>query len=708
MKRPALLFNRSALLRTAHTILAVIGIISCLYSASPAAMAVASPNLVHSYLNDTSAYDPDACAPGTSSGGGAATATGPAADLLKKQKGLDPRWVDLIIKDAGDSGADPLAMASLLFWENRSFPAYKTSWSVDGARGTGAWQVTSGSWPSGAGDYTTGAQDPVIETKVAADMVKSYGGVAGISLGTIQQNFSKSVALKTVATLAKNYNAGQGSYRDPGVAAWRQANRTWYDGSSPWYSGKGQIIDDYVVGMTYIYYQIANGTPVTYKDDTSFLADALTHQSAMANFKWSPDANGGSPATNNTSTGTKPTIVLDPGHAPTTDIKVDPASNIAVLDYENDPEMQQVWDVAQKVKTALDSAGYNVLLTKTAVNDSTTDLKKRADFAAQNNAALGVSIHTTPTKGGINAVYVPKVGEYRETSDGKTKKYYTNQTLADTDLKDAQTMAAARSAALNNETVKAGPYGDLIGIRDTSTSTIVSRGNVLITDYFATTPWVYNEQLQDDASGNAISAGVETGYVAGLVKGIEAIVPAGSGVATSTGTCDSTGASTAGNGATQGDIVKTALGYAWDTTGHGMNQSDAKPSYQAAMPKYNGSTGFNPYSDCGVFVATVMVASGVDPNYPKRGTTVQEPYLQNHPNLYTQVHATSTSGLQPGDIFIVNGNGQGHTYIYTGDYKGGDGKTYNAAAASLNGHVPEADGTYFSQGGVSFTIWRHK
>jgi hypothetical protein len=86
---------------------------------------------------------------------------------------------------------------------------------------------------------------------------------------------------------------------------------------------------------------------------------------------------------------------------------------------------------------------------------------------------------------------------------------------------------------------------------------------------------------------------------------------------------DASGCSTVANG----DVVQTALSYAWPDRGHGKTQADANPAYQVAMPKYNGSTGDDPFSDCGVFVSTVMIASGADPSYPKRGTTVQRDYL---------------------------------------------------------------------------------
>ncbi len=152
--------------------------------------------------------------------------------------------------------------------------------------------------------------------------------------------------------------------------------------------------------------------------------------------------------------------------------------------------------------------------------------------------------------------------------------------------------------------------------------------------------------------------------------------------------------SCSGNGVVQGSIVQTALGLAWPSPGHGKDKVDATSAYQIAMPKYNGATDIDPWSDCGVFTATVMVASGADPTYLRRGTTDQIGYIKSHPDKFlffdTPDYTDSSSKLQPGDIMVS----YGHTYIFTGPYKGSDGKPYNAAAASLHGHVPQADNWY--------------
>jgi hypothetical protein len=150
------------------------------------------------------------------------------------------------------------------------------------------------------------------------------------------------------------------------------------------------------------------------------------------------------------------------------------------------------------------------------------------------------------------------------------------------------------------------------------------------------------------------------------------------------------------NGVVAGDIIKTGLGLAWPTKGHGKDKNDATPAYQTAMPKYNpaaAATSNDPWSDCGVFVATVITAAA-DPNYQKRGTSSQISYMQAHPEKYefftSGDYTGSTEKLMPGDILINHG----HTMLFTGPYKGGDGKLYNVADASWHGHVPQAQNWY--------------
>lgn len=137
-------------------------------------------------------------------------------------------------------------------------------------------------------------------------------------------------------------------------------------------------------------------------------------------------------------------------------------------------------------------------------------------------------------------------------------------------------------------------------------------------------------------------------------------------------------------GIVAGSIVKTALNLALPTPiadGH-ADKSDARDTYQIAKEQYNPG-GY--WSDCGRYVATVMIASGVDPNYVKVSVISQYDYVKSHPEKYLVIDNAKSSGitpkdLQPGDI-LITGN-KGHTTIHTGEQK------YPSADASLNDRVP--------------------
>jgi len=162
-------------------------------------------------------------------------------------------------------------------------------------------------------------------------------------------------------------------------------------------------------------------------------------------------------------------------------------------------------------------------------------------------------------------------------------------------------------------------------------------------------------------------------------------------------------------GAGNGSIVDTAFGLAWRDRGHGQEKEDATPAYQKAMPEFNGSTGYWPFSDCGVYVATVMVMSGVDKDYVRRQTTSQRAYVRGSSKYQVFENLNNVSQLQPGDIFVNDG----HTYIYVGSFKGTDGKTWNALSASLgsndnDGRVPQPSIVQFVDQHGQYTVARIK
>ena len=122
-----------------------------------------------------------------------------------------------------------------------------------------------------------------------------------------------------------------------------------------------------------------------------------------------------------------------------------------------------------------------------------------------------------------------------------------------------------------------------------------------------------------------------------------------------------------------GSIVETAKGLI-----NKDNPGTASQAYRDARAKYNKEAG-DDMTDCGKYIATVMRASGADPDYPSAGTSIQRNYVMNSPK-YTIINTKSPSDLQPGDILVNNG----HTMLYIGDQ--GNGNV--AAEASLGDHPP--------------------
>jgi hypothetical protein len=181
------------------------------------------------------------------------------------------------------------------------------------------------------------------------------------------------------------------------------------------------------------------------------------------------------------------------------------------------------------------------------------------------------------------------------------------------------------------------------------------------------------------------------------------------GASISNDACGTQGA----NGAVLGNVVQTAINYAWPDY-HEPNYFEMKPAYKAAIDKaiknneYVGGLN-HPGIDCGGFVTRVMRDSGADPSYNSANgnTDAQFSYLNAHPEKYLKLGTLkSTKSLQPGDIAINHG----HTYIYVGDQPNFHG---NAASASVSfsgfsWRAPMASTTYFSDSNGSFTWFRLK
>jgi N-acetylmuramoyl-L-alanine amidase len=220
--------------------------------------------------------------------------------------------------------------------------------------------------------------------------------------------------------------------------------------------------------------------------------------------------------------GVRPVIVIDPGHSPSI-THTDP-SGLVDSDYENEPEMRDVFAVALLVKAKLEAAGYQVVMTKNNVDDR-VPLGQRAAIANNAHAALAISIHDQAgASGGIgftagnNIVYYQSVGDYRETPAGK-KVIFTDTTIAATSKRFAGIFQAKRAAAQGASIRLQGDTGYDLGSRG------LPAGNIWMVQLLSKVPWVYNEAGGNSAGMVGLDPSDEQKYADGLVAAIEACVP---------------------------------------------------------------------------------------------------------------------------------------------------------------------------------------
>lgn len=159
-----------------------------------------------------------------------------------------------------------------------------------------------------------------------------------------------------------------------------------------------------------------------------------------------------------------------------------------------------------------------------------------------------------------------------------------------------------------------------------------------------------------------------------------------------------------------GSIAEVALELSWE--GHDHAKDDPKPEYVEAMEVAGtnltpcNSSGCAPMgASCDIFVATVMIYSEADPDFPKYGPNVQEEHMLSHPEMYEEIeNVGDTSNMEPGDILVVSGAESGrHIYLYVGEI---DGQP-TQASASFNGRTGEHFAYMsFSDYGKPYRIFR--
>ncbi len=261
-------------------------------------------------------------------------------------------------------------------------------------------------------------------------------------------------------------------------------------------------------------------TPLTSSTTVSAAASTTPPLAKATAVSSSPAASTAAPAV---PAGTGPVIVIDPGHSPTID-SIDPASGLNDSDYENEPEMRDVFSVALLVKAQLELAGYRVVMTKSTAT-TRISLGQRAAVANNAGAALAISIHDQAgASGGIgfnqgnNIVYYQAVGDYRETPKG-AKVTFTDSALAATSQRYGAVFQRQRAAAEGHTVHLQGNTGYDLGTRG------LAPGDIWIVQLLSKVPWVYNEAGGNSAGQVGLSAADKQKYASGLVAGVEQCVP---------------------------------------------------------------------------------------------------------------------------------------------------------------------------------------
>ncbi|HEY7010591.1 MAG TPA: N-acetylmuramoyl-L-alanine amidase [Jatrophihabitantaceae bacterium] len=216
-------------------------------------------------------------------------------------------------------------------------------------------------------------------------------------------------------------------------------------------------------------------------------------------------------------------IVVDPGHSPAI-FAIDRRTGLNVSDYENEPEMRDVFNVAVRVANQLRRAGYRVILTKKYARQRVS-LGQRAAIANRAHAALALSIHDQAgANGGLyfktqnNVVYDQSVGTYRATPGGR-KVFFTRKHVAARSKRYGRIFRTWRHRVENTHITLRGNVGYNLGSRG------LPAGNIWLVQLLSHVPWIYNEAGGNSTGRIGLSRADKRTYARALVVAVEHCVP---------------------------------------------------------------------------------------------------------------------------------------------------------------------------------------
>lgn len=198
-------------------------------------------------------------------------------------------------------------------------------------------------------------------------------------------------------------------------------------------------------------------------------------------------------------------VCVDPGHSNHTGNEIDPATGLDVGDNGGaSGELENMWELAQKTKAALEQSGYTVRLTKGSA-DSYASLRERADTG--NSCEIMVRLHYDDT-GFTGVMRAPPNGARCPTSDP------SRITVVDPNVASESNRLAADLASALGLSVRDDTGGTTQG-----NSTPPGHPTALIGSVISTVPVVCIENKMALVRGNPSGQGQVAGQI---VAGINA------------------------------------------------------------------------------------------------------------------------------------------------------------------------------------------